>query len=63
MRDKVDECMKYIRKQKVGNIQFIVESNFKSKNAVSTKELLSKIILNKAKEYLRSVNKLSISQN
>ncbi|MDD6478908.1 MAG: hypothetical protein PUF48_03720 [Oscillospiraceae bacterium] len=55
--------MKYIRKQKVGNIQFIVESNFKSKNAVSTKELLSKIILNKAKEYLRSVNKLSISQN
>lgn len=63
MQDKGDECMKYIRKQKVGNIQFIVESNFKSKNAVSTKELLSKVILNKTKECLRSVNKLSISQN
>lgn len=50
--------MKYQRKQTVGNIQFIVESIFKKNNGVSAKEMLSKIMVNKAKEAISTVNKL-----
>lgn len=57
--------MKYRRSQTVGNIQFIVESNFKNSNADTAKEKLSKVMISKAKETLRSINKFkqTIPQN
>ena len=49
--------MKIQRKQTVGKIQFIVESCFSKSNSVCAKDVLKKIMLNKANEVLRSANK------
>jgi len=49
--------MKYSRKQTIGNIQFIVESNFKSGKAASAKDKLTNIMIIKANEVLRAANK------
>ena len=54
--------MKFKRKQTVGKIQFIIESNFEKEKAISTKELLSKIMINKADEALNKI-KEPIPQN
>lgn len=57
--------MKKARKQIVGNIQFIVESNFKSGNASTVKDILSKIMINQANDVLRNDNilKSPVTQN
>ncbi len=47
--------MKLKRKQIVGNIQFIVESNFKNREACTAKDILSKIMLDKANEALNKL--------
>lgn len=49
--------MKYRRKQQVGNIQFIVESNFKRDNADTAKEKLIGIMINSAKNSLSPASK------
>lgn len=49
--------MKYSRKQIVGNIQFIVESNFKSGKVASAKDKLTNIMITKANDVLRAANK------
>ena len=48
--------MKIGRKQTIGNIQFIVESNFKNGDAKSAKQRLSEIMIRKASEVLRYLN-------
>ena len=48
--------MKIGRKQTIGNIQFIVESNFKNGDAKCAKERLSEIMIRKASEALRCLN-------
>lgn len=52
--------MKYRRKQTVGNIQFIVESNFKSGKAASAKDKLTNIMITKANEVLRAAYKSKV---
>lgn len=54
--------MKLKRKQIVGNIQFVIESNFKKQEACTTKDILSKIMLDKANEALNKL-KEPIPQN
>ncbi|MCQ2484639.1 MAG: hypothetical protein MJ168_04820 [Clostridia bacterium] len=54
--------MKLKRKQIVGNIQFIVESNFKNRDACTAKDILLKIMLDKANEALNKL-KEPIPQN
>ena len=54
--------MKFKRKQTVGNIQFIVESNLKNKEACNARDILSKIMINKADEALKNI-KEPIPQN
>ena len=49
--------MKRTRNQTVGKIQFIIESHFSKDNSVSTKDLLKRIMLNKADEVLRAKDK------
>lgn len=49
--------MKYRRRQQVGNIQFIVESNFKKENADTAKKKLIGIMMNSAKNSLLSASK------
>lgn len=49
--------MRIQRKQNIGKIQFIVESCFSKNNSVCAKDLLKKIMLDKANEVLRSANK------
>lgn len=44
--------MKLKRKQIVGNIQFVIESNFKNREARTAKDILSKIMLDKVNEAL-----------
>lgn len=51
------KIMKIQRKQTVGKIQFIVESCFSKSNSVCAKDVLKKIMLDKANEVLRSANK------
>ena len=55
-------CMKLKRNQIVGNIQFVVESNFRSGDAPSVRDILSKIMLDKANEALNKL-KEPILQN
>lgn len=49
--------MKIQRKQTVGKIQFIVESCFSKNNSVCAKDVLKKIMLDKANEILRSAKR------
>ena len=49
--------MKIQRKQTVGKIQFIVESCFSKNNSVSAKDVLKKIMLDKANEIKTAANK------
>ena len=49
--------MKRTRNQTVGKIQFIIESHFMKDNSISAKDLLKKIMLNKANEILKSKDK------
>ncbi len=53
--------MKRTRNQTVGKIQFIIESHFIKDNSVSAKDLLKKIMLNKANEVLRAKDKSRIT--
>ncbi len=53
--------MKIKRSQTVGKINFIIESHFTKDNSVSTKDLLKKIMLNKANEVLRAKDKSRIT--
>ena len=48
--------MKIGRKQTVGNIQFIVESNFRKGDAKSAKERLSEIMIRKASKAMYYLN-------
>ena len=48
--------MTYRRRQTVGNIQYIVESNFKDSDAASTEDLLTVIMINRAKEALHAAD-------
>ncbi|MBQ7670040.1 MAG: hypothetical protein IJS45_04895 [Clostridia bacterium] len=54
--------MKIGRKQTIGNIQFIVESNFKNGDAKSAKERLSEIMIRKASEALRYLNQAKAAE-
>ena len=54
--------MKIGRKQTIGNIQFIVESNFKNGDAKSAKERLSEIMIRKASEALRYMNQTKAAE-
>ena len=54
--------MKIGRKQTIGNIQFIVESNFKNGDAKSVKERLSEIMIRKASEALRCLNQAKAAE-
>ena len=54
--------MKIGRKQTVGNIQFIVESNFKKSDAKSAKEKLSEVMIRKAIEAMRGMNQAKIAK-
>ena len=47
--------MKLKRNQIVGNIQFVIESNFKNKEARTAKDILSKIMLDKENEALNKL--------
>ncbi len=49
--------MRIQRKQNIGKIQFIVESHFNKDNSVSAKDVLKKIMLDKANEILRSAKR------
>lgn len=54
--------MKLKRNQIVGNIQFVVESNFKNREACTARDILAKIMINKADEALNKI-KEPIPQN
>lgn len=54
--------MKFKRKQTVGKVQFIVESNFKNREACTARDILAKIMINKADEALKNI-KEPIPQN
>ena len=54
--------MKIGRKQTVGNIQFIVESNFKNGDAKSAKQRLAEIMIRKASETLRYLNQAKAAE-
>ena len=54
--------MKIGRKQTVGNIHFIVESNFKNGDAKSAKERLSEIMIRKASEAMRYLNQAKAAE-
>ena len=54
--------MKIGRKQTVGNIQFIVESNFKNGDAKSAKQRLSEIMIRKASEAMRYLNQAKAAE-
>lgn len=54
--------MKIGRKQTVGNIQFIVESHFRTGDAKSAKERLSEIMIRKASEALRCLNQAKAAE-
>ena len=49
--------MKIQRKQNVGKIHFIIESHFNKDNSVCAKDVLKKIMLDKANEILRSAKR------
>ena len=54
--------MKIGRKQTIGNIQFIVESNFKNGDSKSAKERLSEIMIRKASEAMRYLNQAKAAE-
>ena len=54
--------MKIGRKQTIGNIQFIVESNFKNVDAKSAKQRLSEIMIRKASEAMRYLNQAKAAE-
>ncbi len=55
--------MKKVRTQKVGNIRFTVESNFKTKNADTPRERLAKIMLIRASNLVSRTEINKISKN
>lgn len=54
--------MKIGRRQTIGNIQFIVESNFKNGDAKSAKQRLSEIMIRKASEAMRYLNQAKAAE-